>query len=251
MNQDWDANGYVKSFGFVPQYGQDVMRLLDYERIRTLLDLGCGNGALTARLLEQGIRVIGMDSSASMLAQARQIHPTIHFLQADATSFALSEPVDAVFSNAVLHWIDEARQSAALQCIYRALVPGGQFVFEMGGSGCNQLIHGALAAAFSKRGRTYQRPQYFPTIGQYTPLLGQAGFKVVYATLFDRPTPLQGEHGLKDWICMFVKSAFVGITADERDAIIDEVASKLRPRMYQHGTWVADYVRLRAKAVKE
>ena len=73
MNQDWDANGYVKSFGFVPQYGQDVMRLLDYERIRTLLDLGCGNGALTARLLEQGIRVIGMDSSASMLAQARQI----------------------------------------------------------------------------------------------------------------------------------------------------------------------------------
>ena len=148
MNQDWDANGYVKSFGFVPQYGQDVMRLLDYERIRTLLDLGCGNGALTARLLEQGIRVIGMDSSASMLAQVRQIHPTIHFLQADATSFALSEPVDAVFSNAVLHWIDEARQPAALQCIYRALVPGGQFVFEMGGSGCNQLIHGALAAAF-------------------------------------------------------------------------------------------------------
>ena len=104
----------------------------------------------------------------------------------------------------------------------------------------------ALAVTSSSTARWPQ-----PLASGDTPLLGQAGFKVVYATLFDRPTPLQGEHGLKDWICMFVKSAFVGITADERDAIIDEVASKLRPRMYQHGTWVADYVRLRAKAVKE
>ena len=250
MNQDWNAKSYTQAFGFVPQYGQDVMGLLDYDQVRTMLDLGCGNGALTAQFADKGLQVIGMDASAAMLERARQMYPELTFMQADATAFSLPEPVDAVFSNAVLHWIDEARQSAALHCIYRALVPGGQFVFEMGGYGCNRLIHGALAAAFSRRGRTYRRPQYFPTIGQYTPLLEQAGFKVVYATLFDRPTRLQGERGLQDWICMFVKSAFAGMTADEREAVIAEVAAELRPRMYQQGVWVADYVRLRVKAVK-
>jgi len=100
MNQDWDAQGYAQGFGFVPQYGQDVMGLLDYDHIRTLLDLGCGNGALTAQLAEQGMQVVGMDASAAMLERARQMHPKLTFMQADATAFSLPEPVDAVFSNA-------------------------------------------------------------------------------------------------------------------------------------------------------
>ena len=250
MNQDWNAKSYTQAFGFVPQYGQDVMGLLDYDQVRTMLDLGCGNGDLTAQLARRGIRVIGMDASASMLDKARQAHPELSFVQGNATDFTLEAPVDAVFSNAVLHWIDADRQPAALRCIYRSLRPAGQLVFEMGGYGCNQLIHGALRDAFAQRGKTYVRPQYFPTIGQYASLLEQAGFRVVYATLFDRPTKLQGEHGLQDWIRMFVSSAFSGMTAQEKNALIEKAAWSLQSKMYHQGCWIADYVRLRMKAIK-
>lgn len=250
MNQEWDSKTYTTDFSYVHQYGGDVMNLIDFAKARSVLDLGCGNGALTAKFAEKGLQVTGMDASETMLAVARQAYPEIHFVQGDATDFSLPEPVDVIFSNAVFHWIDKTKQPAMMKCVYRALNPGGQLVLEMGGCGDNQSIHGALRDAFAKRGYTYIRPQYFPTVGEYAPMLEQAGFKVVYAVLFDRPTELKGENGLENWIRMFVLSAFDVMSESERDAIIDEVVASLREKLYRDGKWMADYVRLRMKAVK-
>lgn len=250
MNIQWNAKGYTDQFSFVHQYGGDLLHLLRIEPGMTCLDLGCGNGALTAKLCEAGLAATGLDASPDLLAVAREQYPSIPFAEGDATDFRLDAPVDVVFSNAVFHWIDGEKQAAMLDCVYAALKPGGQFVFEFGGKGNNALIHGALAREFAARDREYVMPFYFPSIGEYAPLLERAGFRVEYANLFDRPTLLKGDDGLADWMRMFVKTPFAGVPAGETDAIIRAAAASLAPLLYRDGNWYADYVRIRFKAVK-
>lgn len=126
---------------------------------------------------EKGLSTIGIDSSEEMLKIARRNYPEIEFILSDATHFTLRKPVDIVFSNAVFHWIDKSKQLDMMKCVYHALNVGGQFVFEMGGFGNNKLIHSALLTAFEEAGYEYKMPFYFPSIGEYSPLLEQAGFK--------------------------------------------------------------------------
>ena len=128
---------------------------------------------------------------------------------------------------------------------------GGQLVCEFGGYGCAERVHSALEHAFAARGLTYPRVFYFPTIAQHAPILEAAGLRVTCALLFDRPTPLEGEDGLKDWIHMFVKTPFEGLAPDVCEAMIEEAADSLKDVLRQEdGTWIIDYVRIRIKAVK-
>lgn len=251
MNIKWDAAGYTNNFSYVHKYGNDVIGLLDLEPGKAVLDLGCGNGALTQKLNQMGYKAIGMDASGDLLEIARKNSPDITFLQADATDFSLEQPVDAVFSNAVFHWIDESKQADMLDCVCNALKPGGQFVFEFGGKGNNILIHQALENEFARRGYNYKMPFYFPSIGEYSHLMEAHGFDVTYAILFDRPTPLNGEDGLKDYIKMFIKNPFAAVPQDEKDDIIKEAVAQLKPALYKDGVWYSDYVRLRIKAQKK
>lgn len=249
MEMEWDAKKYARDFSFVAQYGNDVLTLLDVEEGSSVLDLGCGNGALTNRLSQRGIRAIGLDASKELLHLARHTYPDIPFIQADATDFTLEERVDAVFSNAVLHWIDEEKQPQLLQCVHAALKDKGQFVFELGGAGNNRRIHRALDAAFREKGRVYKMPFYFPTIGQYAALLEQAGFKVTDMHLFDRMTRLNGENGLEDWIYMFIKTPFERMTQGEKEELTRRAVDSLRQELCRDGIWYADYVRLRGRAL--
>lgn len=250
MNITWDAETYTKDFSFVPDYGRGVLDLIDARPGASCLDLGCGNGALTAELVARGFAVRGADASSAMIELAQQAHPDLRFDVADATDFALDAPVDVVFSNAVLHWIDRDRHPQALACVARALVPGGQLVFECGGFGCCARIHEALAASFSRHGLPYELPFYFPTIGEYAPLLEAAGLRPDMALLFDRPTRLAGPDGMRDWIHMFVKRPFDGLDPQLAEGIVAEAVVSLRPDLYRDGTWYADYVRLRMRARK-
>lgn len=250
MNIQWDAEKYTDDFSFVHRYGDGVTGLLENQENMTVLDLGCGNGALTEKLSQTCARAIGLDASAELLKIARRKYPDLKFIQADATNFELPGPVDAIFSNAVFHWVDAAKQPDMLRCVYRALKPGGQFVFEFGGCGNNRLIHMALEEAFAKRGLPYRMPFYFPTIGAYSALLEQAGFKVVSMTLFDRMTELKGPDGLADWIRLFVKRPFGELSEDTRREIVEEAVNALKKDLYRSGVWFADYVRLRGKALK-
>ncbi|MCI1956191.1 MAG: class I SAM-dependent methyltransferase [Oscillospiraceae bacterium] len=251
MNIKWDAKKYTQDFSFVSRYGTDLTELIDTKGKPTVLDLGCGNGALTHKLTEEGMPALGMDASADLLQIAREKHPGLTFLEGDATNFTLPEPVDVVFSNAVFHWIGREKQPDLLECVYRSLKPNGQFIFEFGGHGNNALIHSALKVEFEKRGLVYHFPFYFPTIGEYSSLLEQAGFKVTYAVLFDRMTELKGKNGLTDWIQMFVKTPFGNLPETVHEEIIMEAVKKLRSKLFYDGKWHADYVRIRMKAVRE
>ncbi len=251
MNIKWDANKYTEDFSFVHQYGNSVIELINADKGSSVLDLGCGNGALTKVLQSKGYCVKGLDASEEFLDIAKEKYPDIDFMQGDAADFTLSEPVDVVFSNAVFHWINKDKQQDMLKCVFNVLNRNGQFVFEFGGHGNNQKIHRALARTFSEYGYCYEMPFYFPTIGEYATMLENAGFGVQYAVLFDRPTELKGENGLKDWINMFIKTPFSIVKMEqEKETIVNKVVEILRNDLFIKGKWYADYVRIRMKAVR-
>ena len=165
MNMQWDAETYGRDFSFVHRYGDGVAALIGATPGSTVLDLGCGNGALTHRLRQSGFQVMGLDASPDLLSAARKSYPDIEFVLGDAVDFSLPEPVDVVFSNAVFHWIEKKCHPAMLACVSRALKPGGEFVFEFGGRGNTAWIEAALERAFSREGYLYQNPFFFPPSG--------------------------------------------------------------------------------------
>lgn len=250
MNIQWDAETYQKDFSFVHRYGEDVLNLIAGDTNQTVVDLGCGNGALTKKLADKGYSVMGIDASADMLEIAGRQYPELAFQQGNALDFSLAEKADVIFSNAVFHWIDGDKQEQMLRNIASQLKPGGQLVCEFGGKGCAEQVHSVLENCFAERGLHYRRVFYFPTIGEYAPILEKCGLRVEYAVLFDRPTRQESEDGLRDWIHMFVKEPFRGVGETEKEEIIAEAVEKLRPVLYREGSWFVDYVRIRIRARK-
>lgn len=233
----WDARRYQKH-SYVWQLGEGLVDLLAPRAGELIVDLGCGSGQLTARIAETGARVIGIDRSAEMIAEARTNFPGIDFRVADATDFQVDTPADAVFSNAVLHWVKDARE--AIACVARALKTGGRFVLEMGGSG---NIRTLMETVREVSGAT-SLPWFFPSVAEYASLLESGGFEVRMAALFDRPTAVEGDNGLDDWLVMFGGS--LDLTPEQRAQIV----ARLRGRMFREGNWMLDYRRLRVLAVK-
>ncbi|THE63572.1 methyltransferase domain-containing protein [Salinadaptatus halalkaliphilus] len=247
---EWDSSDYDDGHSFVFEYGEDVIDLLEPSPDERILDLGCGTGHLTAEIASSGAAVVGLDRSPAMIEQARTEYPDQRFVQADARDFDLEEPVDAVFSNAALHWIDE--QDAVLESVTDALRPNGRFVAELGGTGNVQAIVDAVRSELTRRGYESTHPWYFPTVGEYASRLESHGFEVRHARLFDRPTTLDdGENGLEGWIEMFGDELLSPVPESERAAVIDAVEDDLREALFADGTWTADYRRLRVVAVLE
>lgn len=211
-----------------------------------ILDLGCGTGQLTAEIAKRGALVTGLDNSADMLVQARSNYPNLTFVAGDATGFRLTERFDAVFSNAALHWVKNA--DAAAQSIALALRPGGRFVAEFGGKGNIARVMAALRAVFgAEAGR--RCPWYYPGIAEYASVLERYGLEVRQAALFDRPTPVEGENGMEDWLQMFCGSYFQHLPAEAAQERRREIVERLRPQCYRDGIWTVDYRRLRVVAV--
>ena len=248
----WNPDRYDDDHAFVHEYGGDVIDLLDHDPDGRLLDLGCGTGHLTARLAERGWSVVGVDSSSAMVARARERYPDLELVHADARTLDedLDDAFDAVFSNAALHWIPDRDQDAVLASVSDCLRSGGQFVAELGGSGNVNAIVTAVAAELDERGYEGTSPWYFPSVGEYAARLEAHGFEVRSATLFDRPTALDGDDGLRGWLTMFGDSLLAGVPDEELESVVAAIASRLEPRLREDGTWYADYRRLRFRAVR-
>jgi len=245
MTQTWSPSGYAHHAGFVPELGAPLLERLAPVAGERILDLGCGDGTLTARLVERGATVVGVDASPDMVtaARARGLDARL----ADATALAFDGEFDAVFSNAVLHWIHDADR--VLDGVHRALRPGGRFVAECGGHGCVAAITTALRAVLDRHAIRYTWPWYYPSADEYAARLEAAGFMVDFITLFPRPTPLPT--GMAGWLDTFGVALFSHVPAGDRVAIRDEVVALLKPALRdQAGRWTADYVRLQFVARK-
>jgi SAM-dependent methyltransferase len=246
VEQHWYPERYRRNAGFVAALGQPVLELLAPERGERILDLGCGDGALTA-ILAQRAHVVAVDASPAQVdaARARGLDARV----ADGASLEFDAEFDAVFSNAALHWM--RAPDRVIDGVWRALKPGGRFVAECGGAGNVERVRAALAAVLARRGVAAEaaNPWYFPAPEEYRARLERRGLIVRSLALIPRPTPLPG--ALSDWLDTFAESYLATAPPAERSAVKQEVEAVLAGEMRDRaGLWTVDYVRLRFVAVK-
>ncbi len=233
---DWDAADYARVGGFVPALGQAALDLLDPQPGEHVLDVGCGDGSLTEKIVERGASVVGIDSNLSMSGAARARGLDARLM--DAAQLKFAEAFDAAFSNATLHWVLDKERAA--RAIWFSLKHGGRFAGEMGGEGNLAKLREALDDVLVARG--YGPPTYatnwYPTVEEFVAVYETAGFKEIDARLIERPTSL--EHGVPAWVTTFRRGWLdrAGVPEGDRQSIAEAVADRA-------GTDIADYVRLR------
>jgi SAM-dependent methyltransferase len=249
-SSSWSPADYAANAAFVPALGAAALELLAPQPGELILDIGCGDGALTERIVAAGARVIGLDASPAMVEAARL--RGVDAFVADAQALGLEDQAarfgqfDAAFSNAALHWMLDP--DAVASGVYQSLKPGGRFAGEMGGAGNIAILRGGIRAELGERGYVLPAddPQWYPSVEEFVRLYACAGFTAIDARLIPRPTPLPA--GVAAWVRTFRAGWLdvAGVPAEARDEIAAAIEKRLEPRLRQaDGSWVADYVRLR------
>ena len=232
----WDAADYARVGGFVAELGGAALDLLDPQPGERILDVGCGEGTLTRKIVERGASVVGIDNSPEMVAAAQAKGLDAALLAAENLQF--SGEFDAAFSNATLHWVLEKERAAA--AIFRALKPGGRFAGEMGGEGNLRKLREALDEELIIRGYIppLEASNWYASPDEFAEIYEAAGFRQVDARLIERPTPIA--HGVAEWVTTFRRGWLdrAGVPEKERAEIGAAAADRV-------GSNVADYVRLR------
>ena len=246
----WSPTDYATNAAFVPALGGPALSLLAPQPGELILDIGCGDGLLTRKIMEAGARVIGLDASEEMVEAARS--RGVDAFVADAQALDLEDQAsrfgqfDAAFSNAALHWMLDP--DAVASGVFALLKPGGRFVGEMGGDGNIEILRGGIRAELGERGYPVPAadPQWYPAVEEFTRLYSCAGFTRIQAQLIPRVTPLPT--GVAAWVKTFragwLDAALV--PREAREEVAAAIEARLAPQLQLHdGSWFADYVRLR------
>lgn len=252
--RDWAGASYDALSTPQQQMGGDVLARLR-PRLRgdeTVLDAGCGSGRVTAALLPlvPNGRVIGVDGSPSMIAEARQLLPASVELQVqDLAELVLDAPVDAIVSTATFQWLpDHERLFGHLA---RALRPGGALEAQCGGAG---NIASVAAAVDRLRQRPpwdvaftgWEGPWNFATPERTSARLEAAGFVDVRTWLEPRPVPLPAEHEHA-----YLRTVVLGSHLERLpDVVHDDFVEAIRDELRVDGAIVLDYVRLNISATR-
>ena len=232
----WDAADYARVGRFVADLGEAALDLLDPKLGERILDVGCGDGALTRKIVSRGADVVGVDNSPELVSAAQAIGLEVHLL--DAADMNFDREFDAAFSNAALHWmLDRDRVAHA---VFRALKNGGRFAGEMGGEGNLAQLREALDAELVARGfpPPLESSNWYPSVEEFAAVYEAAGFSEIDARLIERPTPMPD--GIGQWVTTFRRGWLdrAGVPEEERSEIGEAVAESV-------GSPQADYVRLR------
>ncbi|CAK4080948.1 unnamed protein product [Aphanomyces euteiches] len=244
----WDPAQYNKAAGYVArEFGVDVLNLLKPQPGEAILDLGCGDGVLTAEIVAAGANVIGVDSSAEMVEHARSKFGLEAFV-VDGQALTFEHKFDAVFSNAALHWMPDTNR--IVQGVRRALKPGGRFVVECGGFGNLASIVTATQAVLARHGIDGRAkiPWTFRTVDEWKEALAAEGFQVIAISSIAKQPVLQD--GVVGFLKTFGDNFFVDIPVDGREAVMREIEDLLSWSLRDsHGVWRGDYIRVRFEAV--
>ncbi len=242
--QVWSARDYATHAGFVPTLGADVLALLAAQPGEDILDLGCGDGVLTSRLMQSGASVTGLEPDPDLGATAKRAGITM--LQQDAHDPFGANRYHAVFSNAALHWMRSPQ--TVIENVFAALRPGGRLVAEQGGFGNVAAIVTAMNAALEAAGFAALSPWDFPSPSLQKQRLNYAGFEVTMMTLIPRPTPLPT--GISGWLRTFAGPFIGGLSPQMQAGILSDAERRMTALYDPSEGWMADYVRLRFAARK-
>jgi trans-aconitate 2-methyltransferase len=206
----WDALEYQRHSSAQFIWANELIEKMNLKGGESLLDLGCGEGkisAILARLLQRG-RVVGIDSSEAMIDHARKNFtqaqfPNLEFLQMEGAKITFEDCYDVVFSNAALHWMKD--QARVLEGVRRSLTPQGRFVFQMGAkNNAKEIAYTFLDVMISPSWRRYFQeipsPYKFYDPDEYRELLAGAGLKCVRLDLIPKDMVQRGREGLAGWV---------------------------------------------------
>lgn len=202
----WNPHDYAKNSDAQLKWARELRSRLSLNGSESILDVGCGDGKITADFAEalpHG-QAIGIDSSPEMIAYAQETYaiPNLSFACVDARSLSFSNQFDVIFSNAALHWVDD--HPAFLDGATRALKPNGRLFISCGGSGgaINVLDTFAEIVAqdpWRKYFPTFRNPYYFHSPTEYRPWLKAAGLNIDRLELVPKDMTHLGESGLASW----------------------------------------------------
>ncbi len=245
---NWDSKLYNDSQNFVAEYGKGLLEFVP-AKTNKILDLGCGTGTLTKQLAERCNYVLGIDSSDTMIQEAKRSYPYLDFETVNALEILYECEWDIIFSNAVFHWINN--HNLLLQKIYKALKQNGRLICEFGAYGNISTIENGFGYALQEIGVKYESKFNFPTVNNFEHLLKENGFLIEQIYCYDRPTPLKdGTQGLYNWAIQFFQSELGQLTAEQQHKVLSSMSSRIKSQLWNGTCWVADYKRLRAIATK-
>jgi trans-aconitate methyltransferase len=243
----WDPQSYARNARFVADLAQPLLELLAPRPGELIMDLGCGDGALTEKIAGGGARVLGTDASIAQAHATKDLGLSV--VVADGHHLCLKPKFDAVFTNAALHWMKQPER--VVQNVWGCLKSGGRFVGEFGGSGNVETIRSTLHHGLLRRGvdPIAVDPWYYPPAEDFSRLLVNSGFTVHYIETIRRPTQLPGE--LMDWLKVFAQDFTNSLEQTSRESFLEEICRDTQPVLRDvSGRWTVDYVRLRFAATK-
>jgi len=206
----WDADDYAHHSAIQKSWARELIDKLKLRGDEHVLDIGCGEGKVTAELAERvpDGSALGIDNSATMIERAQkafapQNHPNLSFKLADARDLAFEQSFDVAFSNAALHWVRDHRPM--LKGLWRSLKPAGRILLQMGGSGNAAAIIGTLDRmmvedAWKPYFDDFEFPYGFHPPDAYANWLETVGFDVQRVELIPKIMKHDGQEGLAGWI---------------------------------------------------
>lgn len=203
----WNAADYAAQSSAQKIWAEELIANLNFSATEQVLDLGCGDGKISAAIASclTGGKVVGIDASEDMVLLAQQIFAANHnlsFKQDDATDFLYKEKFDVIFSNAVLHWVKD--HLAVLNNCYQSLRSGGKIVLQMGGKGnAHEFIDIVTRVTSQQKWQAYFEtftfPYHFYGVNDYENWLISTGFQARRVELINKDMQHQGTEGLAGW----------------------------------------------------
>lgn len=270
----WSSNAYNSAAGFVPKLTSKVISYLDTQPNDRILDIGCGDGALTTNIAQDASLgyVLGLDASKSFISTAQEKYSAqnCNFKLLDCTKLqecpeAVDGSWDKAFSNAAMHWILRKPdiRTQFFDNVYKALKPGGRFIFEMGGNGNVAEIQAAAIAALIHAGLSAKVaaeacPWFFPSTDWMSETLSDVGFEVEICEHEYRSTKLtpkkeDGSGGVEGWVNLMCSEFVEPVGQEKRAEVLKEICDVVDPIITRHedgSKWIG-YCRLRAVARKK
>jgi trans-aconitate 2-methyltransferase len=246
VSVDWEASTYDRVSHIQAEWARAVLDRLPLNGDETVLDAGCGSGRVTAMLLERlpSGHVVAVDAAPSMVEHARKaLGDRATVILSDLTELELDEPVDAAFSNAVFHWVQD--HDALFRRVHDALKPGALLIAQYGGEGNVANFHehaNAVAAEepFAQHLAHARRPWHFTSAEYAREKLVSAGFVDVEAWL--EPAPMRPEEPREFIRVVCLRSYLDALPPELHDPYVDAVVARLGDPME------LDYVRLNVSA---